>query len=73
MKRRKHKRIVNIFQRLFSRRVDDPDNEDWRLELNQMVIGKDKIDSCPYCGIIFEKQGDTCPGCHRALNHNFFQ
>ena len=42
-------------------------NEEYLLELNEMIIDKNRLGSCQHCGIIFEKQGDICPNCGKKI------
>lgn len=73
MNRKMHNRRVKRSKSVFGAwlsglKKKNKGQEDYLLELNEMIIDKNRLGSCEYCGIIFEKQDNVCPSCGKKIS-----
>ncbi len=66
---RRVKRLKNIIAAWFSNfKKENKSDEDYLLELNEMIVDTNRLGNCKNCGILFEKKGDTCPNCGKKIS-----
>ena len=63
---KKFKNVIGVW--LSGLKKKNEREDDYLLELKEMIVDTNRLGNCKNCGIIFEKQGDTCPCCGKKIS-----